>query len=292
MKKITSLILFFIISTTLCSCANEDALLSNESNDSFQSETELNNSGTVDDQFISMANHDNYIIGTIIDSCRTEDYSKSYIIIESNGTEYRIEGLCWDKDYTQCPFSVATSMNLGDTYIENSGVIVFYDEGNINNNVIYPKDIYISSQNEDLYIRAEAIKKISERLVDNYSAIEEHKLLTPDDAMLALIKNKGMKNPVEDVDKYGAKCYTCDGYRIYYSGIWFSECFGMTDEEFIKYYEDTHFDYPYFLESLNFDYELRKEPYIMYRVAIEKYDSEYIGPENYFYYVSITGHIE
>lgn len=195
--------------------------------------------------FLSMADHSNYIIGDIVSHYCSSDFKDSYVIIEAEGEEWRLEGLYWTTCFMETPFNIEHFQILS-TDLWHVKVIVFYD-GELSEktaHIIKPKSIYYMPKfvGEDLEKRAQQIKKAAQKIVENYNAIENKEILSPDEAMRAVIKYEGLEDLhlEKTVFEDGIHGYSFGNYRLFYCMFDFNEYYNMSDEEYLQYcYEKT-----------------------------------------------------
>lgn len=276
------------------------SLVYNEDTESYVFKSVANSKLDGREKFMAMANHDNYIIGKVVDSYTVQnrnDLSDSYVTVISDGVEYRIEGLCWGLNHTQTPFSISTWEYLYESYPKGEPALIFFDKDRLNQNVIRPKDICIGQHPtgvsmDDLAI---GIQKISQRLIDNYNAVSNPAVYSPEEAIWTYISLNGYSEPIKaEKDEYGSIYYVCGDYCLKYEGVLFNEYFGMTDEEIIEYYQDAHFGYPddpdKIIENIrerHIDKYPPSEPMIEYIISVTKTNGDIVD----FCLVNIYGKI-
>ncbi len=296
-----AILILALCSMFLSGCGNNvDYNRSDNVTDS-QNNTVIDNSVAEDvalreNMFLQMANHDKYITGIITESYISDTYTDSYITVKGDdGETYRIEGFNWPNRFTNTPFSVADSQLLSNKLENGLSIIVFYDNTSSDDQYLIdkPKDVCIQKEmsTEQRKQKAEGIKSIAGRLTDNYNALPEHKVLNADEAILTVADYLGINDLEKSVDEYGTECYINEEYKLYFSTLWFSESFGMSDDEFIEYYQSAYQEYPHFLENLNNDEKLRNEPYIRYRIHTEYFGSDEQILNYGMYYLNIDGTI-
>lgn len=283
MKHIKQLFTVLLCSIILVACNNEPQSDVNSQSDSEnRPQLQLYNK-----TFEQMANYDNYIIGTTIEGKKTDNPAESYIIFEADGQEYRLEGLYWNHYVTQQPFVIDDEcyINLRDTVGAGGSILVFYDEEDVDGNVIRPKSYDIFYKEWDMEKTAKRIQRRAERLMDNYNAIPEPKISNPQDALLAVIEAENL-GPVEiGTNIYGAPCYVCGDKYVFLGEVRFNEIFGMTDEEIIRYYKEAIYNrVPAFLDNYEKDHFVDSEPFIKYTVYVMEYKKLYNeGTDSYYW---------
>lgn len=298
MKHIKQLFTILLCSIILVACNNgPQSDVNSQSDSENRPQLQLYNK-----TFEQMANYDNYIIGTTIEGKKTDNPAESYILFEADGQEYRLEGLYWNHYVTQQPFVIDDEcyINLRDTVGAGGSILVFYDEEDVDGNVIRPKSYDIFYKEWDLEKTAKRIQRRAERLMDNYNAISEPKISNPQDALLAVIEAENLGPAEIGTNIYGAPCYVCGDKYVFLGEVRFNEEFGMTDEEIVRYYQEAHSIYPHFLKNYEKDHFVDSAPYIQYCVWVEKderiynelSDTYYWKDESSCYWVGSDGNIE
>ncbi|MEG3028832.1 MAG: hypothetical protein RR827_00365 [Oscillospiraceae bacterium] len=305
MKRTTIFLTALILITALTACSEktQDSSVSSDNVQSNTSQEQLSvelpeNTPTLEDRkgmFLKMANHDKYIMGYVVESFCSDDYSTSYVIMKTLDDKiYRVEGLMWDKYYTRGYFSLSTGITLySSPLIVGRSIIFFYDEEKELEDGTYfienPKEFI---QMQPPYVRTVAdmeknvqfIQTHAEQLMRNFNAIENPKIFSPEEAMQAVISKFDLKNMTKFIDERGVVVYVNEKYRLEYCTLYFYEPLGMTDEEAEEHAKN--------IELFGSHYHSISPyapPYIKYKLQLIELDGDICRTS---YLVDITGEIE
>ncbi len=192
-------------------------------------------------EFIAMANHDNYITGTLVDGYlgahSLEERAKTYLIVQTDaGDLYRVEGYDGELGRTNTPLSIATTRTPGLWGMErllNQQVLIFFDPEQQQDTytIDHPKEIDFLPQvvgyrpPEEVIQHAQAQAQV---LIDNMLDIPDRRVFTPEDAILAVIDHMELEKAERTTDVFGGLCYQAGAYQISVIAIWYNENYGSS----------------------------------------------------------------
>lgn len=243
------------------------------------------------ERFWSLASHDQYLSGIIID-CHFADYPQdSYICFNANGQEYRVEGSLGKNHEGLLPFHSFYSYSGKESdECEPGWRIVVYFEDQLcegETTITQPKEIYMfRPDNSDMLTAWIGITDYELTVLrKNYDALENKAVFSPQEAMRRVAQHLGLNNPQEQSPSPGIYVYADGQHTISFQALHYNKYYQLDRDAAYEVYahdpnQATRFMNPAFPGD-----GIMSQPFIEYEV-LDQHEQN-----RDFYFVSITGEV-